>query len=208
MMDLAHPHAAVSSTVDGDVLVVLARISHPLTGRGIARLVPHRSVAGVADALERLTRQGLVRRFEVPPALAHTLNRDHLAAPAVEILAEMRVKLLDLLAEDLAEWQTAPVHASMFGSAARGDGDAESDIDLLIVRPSDVDPDEPAWDTQLAGLSELVFDSTGNRASIVDLGESELEEMLTLKQPIVDELRRDAIDLAGMPLRELLREAS
>jgi predicted nucleotidyltransferase len=157
--------------------------------------------------LERLTRQGLVRRFEIPPALAHTLNRDHLAAPAVEIIAEIRIKLIDRLTESLSGWQIAPVHASMFGSAARGDGDTESDIDLLIVRPSDVDLEVPAWDTQLARLSELVYDSTGNRASIVDLAEPELEEMSKLKQPIIDELRRDAIDLAGVPMRELLRDA-
>jgi hypothetical protein len=140
--------------------------------------------------------------------LAHTLNRDHLAAPAVEIIAEIRIELLGRLIENLSGWQIAPVHASMFGSAARGDGDTESDIDLLIVRSSDVDPEEPAWDTQLAGLSELVFDSTGNRAGIVDLTELELGEMSKLKQPIIDELRRDAIDLVGVPLRELLREAS
>lgn len=204
---MSHPHAALAPTVDGDVLVALARVSHPLTGRGIARLVPHRSVAGVAEALERLTRQGLVRRFEVPPALAHTLNRDHLAAPAVEIIAELRIKLLDRLVDHLSGWEIAPVHASMFGSAARGDGDTESDLDLLVVHPSAIDSEGPVWDAQLAGLSELVFDSTGNRASIVDLAESELEEMLKLKQPIVDELRQDAIDLIGVPLRELLGEA-
>lgn len=204
-MDLSHPHAALAPTVDGDVLVTLARVSHPLTGRGIARLIPHRSVAGVAEALERLTRQGLVRRFEVPPALAHTLNRDHLAAPAVEIIAEIRIELLDRLTKNLSGWQVAPVHASMFGSAARGDGGTESDIDLLIVHPSDVDQKRRVWDAQLAEFSRLVFDSTGNRASIVDLAEPDLEKMLEFKQPIIDELRRDAIDLAGVPLREMLR---
>jgi predicted nucleotidyltransferase len=206
-MDLSHPHAAVAPTVDGDVLVVLARVSHPLTGRGVARLVPDRSVAGVAEALERLTRQGLVQRVEVPPALAHTLNRAHLAAPAVEILADMRVQLLERLKRGLSTWRIAPVHASMFGSAARGDGDADSDIDLFIVRPGNMDSEDPVWSEQLAELSKLVVDSTGNRVSIIDLAQAEVGEMLELKRPILEELRADAIDLAGVPIRQLLRDA-
>ncbi|HEX3392541.1 MAG TPA: nucleotidyltransferase domain-containing protein [Solirubrobacteraceae bacterium] len=148
-----------------------------------------------------------MKRFEVPPALAHTLNRAHLAAPAVEILAGMRLGLLERLRQQLSAWQIAPIHASMFGSAARGDGDADSDIDLFIVRPGDTDSEDPVWNEQLAELSKLVVDSTGNRASIIDLAQPELGEMLELKRPILEELRADAIDLAGMPIRKLLRDA-
>jgi predicted nucleotidyltransferase len=34
------------------------------------------------------------------------------------------------------------MHASLFGSAARGDGVPESDIDLLIIRPERVDAED------------------------------------------------------------------
>lgn len=193
-------------TVEGDVLITLSRISHPLTGRGVARLVPERSVAGVAEALDRLVHQGLVRRMEVPPAMVHTLNRDHLAAPAIEVLAEMRTSLFDRLKGTVGDWEIAPVHVSMFGSAARGDGSSDSDIDLFVVRPLGIHSEDPVWNEQLASLAKLVFDWTGNRASIVDFAASEIQEMLEEAPPILQGLRRDAIDLTGMSLRELLKE--
>lgn len=193
-------------TVDGDVLITLSRVSHPLTGRGVARLVRERSVAGVAEALDRLVRQGLVTRVEIPPAMVHTLNRDHLAAPAIEILAEMRTALLDRLKRAVSGWEIAPVHVSMFGSAARGDGSSDSDIDLLVVRPGGIDSEDAVWAEQVGALRKLVSDATGNRASIFELVATEIEQMIDDAPPIVGELRRDAIDLAGTPLRELMGE--
>jgi len=42
---------------------------------------------------------------------------------------------LQVLAEEVGAWSTPPVHASLYGSAARGDGTTVSDLDLLVVRP-------------------------------------------------------------------------
>ncbi len=206
-MDVSRPYSAVAPTVEGDVLVVLAGTTHPLTGRQVARLARRGSVAGVAKALGRLGEQGLVTRLEAPPASLYTLNRQHVAAPVAEALAGLRSEFLKRLRDAISAWEIQPVHASLFGSAARGDGAPGSDVDLFVVRPAAIDGEDPTWSDQLADLSDLVFASTGNRAGIIDFAERDVEQMLDENPPILAELGRDAIDLAGISLRELLGHA-
>lgn len=203
-MDVSRPYSAVAPTVEGDVLVVLAGTTRPLTGRQVARLARRGSVAGVAKALDRLGRQGLVTRLDAPPASLYTLNRQHVAAPVAEALAGLRSEFLTRLRDALSAWEVKPVHASLFGSAARRDGTLDSDVDIFIVRSAVVDDEDPTWSEQLTSLSDLVFASTGNRAGIIDFAEQDIGQMLEQNPPVVDELRRDAIDLAGLSLRELL----
>ena len=47
---------------------------------------------------------------------------------------------MERLRETIRGWRPRPVYACVFGSAARGDGGPDSDIDLLVV----VDDDTPA----------------------------------------------------------------
>ena len=202
-MNLSRPHAAVTSSIDMDVLVVLAGTTRALSGRRVARLVG-RSQRGVLAALDRFVEHGLVRRTEAGRALMHELNRDHLAAPAVELLAGMRTEFLRRLRAAFADWDVAPVHASIFGSAARGDGDTSSDIDLFVVRPASVDEDNPVWRSQVVGLSEDAASWTGNHVAVIEQADSELGRLRRTGPPVLKELRRDGIDLAGTPLRELL----
>jgi Nucleotidyltransferase domain len=207
-MNVSRPYSSIAPTVEGDVLVVLAGTTHPLTGRQVARLAARGSVAGVAKALDRLTHQGLVQRMEAPPASLYTLNRQHVAAPVAEALAGLRTELLTRVRNAFSTWTVQPVHASLFGSAARADGDIDSDIDIFVVRPAAVGSEDPTWSEQLAAISDAVLASTGNRAGIIDFAEQDIPQMLDESPPVLDELRHDAIDLAGTPLRELLRRAS
>src|SRR5215210_1035692 len=138
-MDLSRPHSALIPTLDGDVLIVLAGTTRPLTGRDVARLARRGSQRAVADVLDRLSSQGLVERQQAGRAYLHSLNRKHLLASLVEELGGVWIKLLGCLRETLASWDVAPVHVSLFGSAARRDGGIESDIDVFVVRPDGVD---------------------------------------------------------------------
>lgn len=203
-MDMSRAYSAVAPTVDGDVLVVLAGTTQPLTGRRVARLARRGSVAAVAKALGRLVSQGLVIRQEAPPASLYTLNRQHVAASAVETLALIRTELLNRLRHSFSIWTIPPTHASLFGSAARGDGDIDSDIDIFVVRPANVDAESAAWGEQLNATGEAVFAWTGNHASIIDFAERDLGQMLDENPSILQDLRRDGIDLSGTPLHELL----
>jgi predicted transcriptional regulator len=204
-VDVARPYSAIAPTVEGDVLVVLAGTTRPLTGRQIARLVQRGSQKSVSVALDRLVEQGVVLREEAGRAYLHVLSRDHIAAPIVEQLAAMRSELLRRLRDKLAGWSPAAVHASLFGSTARGDGDTKSDIDLLIVRPQAIDDEDPAWRAQLDDLVAAVQAWTGNQAGIVELSDAEFLELPTSRPPILGDLRNDGIDLAGTPLRAALK---
>jgi hypothetical protein len=205
VMNVSRTYSAIAPTVEGDVLVVLAKTTQPLTGRRIARLARRGSVAAVAKALNRLVGQGLVLRQDAPPAALYMLNRQHVAAATVETMATIRTELLDRLRHAYSSWSIPPVHASMFGSAARQDGDIDSDIDIFLVRPAGVSDEDAIWSEQLHDLGDSILAWTGNHASIIDFSQQDLRQMHDESPPVLADLRRDGIDLAGAPLRELLR---
>jgi predicted nucleotidyltransferase len=203
-MDVSKPFTAISSSVDADVLVVLAGSTKPRSGRELARRAG-RSNTGVQHVLDRLIEHGLVHREEVGRTFLYELNRDHLLAPTVEQMAGARTELIRRLRKVIGVWEPAPVHASLFGSAARGDGDTSSDIDLLIVRPADLDPEDAAWRAQLDELADSVRRWTGNNAGIAEVSEGELPRLRKDRPPVVEEVSEDAVDLAGEDTRKLLR---
>lgn len=202
-MNVSKPFTALSSGVDADVLVVLAGSTKPRSGRELARHAG-RSNTGVQHVLGRLVDHGIVTRQEAGRTFLYSLNRDHLLAPAVEQMAGARAELVRRLRAAIGSWETPAVHASLFGSAARGDGDVHSDIDLLIVRPVDVDPDDAEWRGQIDRLADLVRRWTGNHAGIAEIPEGELPRLRKDQPPVAEEVREDAVDLAGEPTRKLL----
>jgi len=203
-VDVSRPYAAVCPTLDGDVLRVLAGTSRGLTGREVAVLTGRRSHSGVLGVLHRLSEHGLVRRVQLNRSYLFSLNREHIAAGAVESLMNLRVELFERIRKTIAGWQIAPIHASVFGSTARGDGDTDSDIDLLVVRPTQIEADERRWQAQVDGLREQIEAWTGNRTAIVDISEPALASLRGQQRPIVSELRTDAIAVYGADLTSLL----
>jgi predicted nucleotidyltransferase len=203
-MDVSRPYAAICPTLDSEVLSVLVGTIRPLTGREVARLTGRTSHRGVADVLNRLVEHGLVKRQEAGRALLFTLNREHLATPAVESLANMRVELLHRIRNLVDAWKTEAVSVSIFGSMARGDGATQSDIDLFVVRPDTIPEDDLRWREQLDDLAGHIERWTGNRASIAEAAVREIGPFLDEDRPIVTELRTDAITVNGPDLSALL----
>jgi predicted nucleotidyltransferase len=203
-MDVSRPYAAVCPSLEGDVLRVLAGTSLGLTGRQVAALTGRRSHSGVLDVLHRLTEHGLVKRVPLNRGYLFALNSDHVAAEAVKLLMNLRSELFERIRSAIEEWEIAPVHASVLGSAARGDGDVDSDIDVLIVRARGLAQDEPSWQTRVDALRDQIESWTGNRANIVDRSEAQLAELVEQQRPIIDELRSDAIVIGGRDLTTLL----
>jgi DNA-binding transcriptional ArsR family regulator len=203
-MDVSRTYSAVVPSLDGDVLVVLAGTDRPLTGLDVLRLVKRGSERGVAKVLGRLTEQGLVHSQEAGRANLYSLNREHVAAAAVIELAGLRSEFLRRLRDAIAGWQLSPMTAALFGSAARGDGNTDSDIDLFIVRPAAVNEDDAKWREQLATLSAQVRAWSGNHAGIIEFPEADVPDLLRTAPPVLADLRRDGIDLGGVPLRTLL----
>lgn len=204
VMDLSRPWALIRSPIDMEVMRVLRGTTRPLTGRDVARLVRAGSQPTVNASLRRLSDEGLVHVEEAGNAYLYTFNREHLAAPAVELLADVRAELERRLRDEIAGWRIAPVHLSVFGSAARGDGDTKSDIDIFVVRPRDVPDDDPGWHEQLDGLSDHVLAWTGNHVGLSEVSEADVRRLRRERPPVVVELSRDAIAIAGSEPDELL----
>lgn len=196
-VDISRPWAVIRSPIDMQVVRVLRGTTRPLTGREVARLVESGSQPTVNAVLRRLSEEGVVHAVEAGNAYLYTLNRDHLAAPALELLADVRAELERRLHDQIADWEIAPAHVSIFGSAARGDGDMSSDIDLFVVRPREVSADEPRWREQLARLSEHVLAWTGNQVGLSEVSETDIRRLRRERPPVVDELTGDAITIAG-----------
>lgn len=205
-MDVALPIRSVVPTLDGPVLTVLARTTRPLTGREVQQLAGVGSPNGIRLALARLVGQGVVRADERSSAVFYEANRDHLAWPAVEILASVRRTFIERLRAEFQSWHTPPAHASLFGSTARGDGDADSDIDILVIRPAHVADDDQTWLAQIDQLQRRTESWTGNRCQPFHLDIDRLSEHMAAADPLVDEWIRDSITLAGGGLRDLLRD--
>ncbi|MGV9798679.1 nucleotidyltransferase domain-containing protein [Mycobacterium sp. NPDC003449] len=156
-------------------------------------------------ALARLADQGVVHAEQRSTAVYYTANRDHLAWPAVESLTAMRSTLIQRIRDELSTWRPAPLHASLFGSAARGDADSASDIDVLIIRPDDVAEDDPSWDEHVDRLRQHVDRWTGNRCHAFEIDRHRLGEHVEAKDPLVDSWLRDEIRLAGDDLHAVVR---
>jgi predicted nucleotidyltransferase len=206
-MDFRHPLTVVTPTLDGDVLAVLAGANEEFSGRRIHRVVAHGSENGIRNAADRLVEQGIVLRRRAGRANLYTLNRAHLAAPYIEGLVSLRGQLVESLHKTISSWDPAPHSALMFGSVARGEAGASSDLDLLVVRPSKVGEDDGKWREQLANLEDLGTAWTGNDTRILEYEEGELDDAAVRR--VVEEGLADGIDLYGSrrSLRRLLGEA-
>jgi len=184
---------------------VLRGTTRPLTGREVARLVCEGSQPAVNRSLRRLSDEGVVQAEEAGRAYLYSFNRQHLTAPAVETLADIRSELERRLRDEIGGWDISPIHVSIFGSAARGDGDASSDIDIFVVRARGVHSDDLDWREQLAQLSDHLFAWTGNHAGIAEVSELDVRRLRRLRPPIVNELSREAITISGPEAGDLLR---
>lgn len=197
-MDVSNPIADVVPSAHGPVLVVLASTSTPLTGRAIAELTrPRVSQPRVARILADLTEAGLVDRVQAGSASLFTLNREHLAARAVEDLATLRSQLWDRIATHAARWTHPPEAIIVYGSTARGDGGTASDVDLLVVRPASADQDDADWQRDVTALGMAVPRWTGNPCEILDRSPDELRDMASAGERLLSEIRRDGRAVVG-----------
>ncbi len=192
-MDFTNPLRVVTPTLDGDVLAVLAGSDEEFSGRRIHRLLGHSSEPGVRKAAERLVDQGIVLRRQAGRANLYRLNRSHLAAPQIEGLATLRTRLISRLQEAITDWKLPPQWVLLFGSVARGEGRPGSDLDILVIRGSEVDEESAEWRAQLASLESDAREWTGNDTRIVEYDEEEVAGGSRL----VEQALADGIELYG-----------
>jgi predicted nucleotidyltransferase len=185
-VDVALPLRSVVPTLDGPVLAVLAATSAPLSLAEVHRRAGEGSKSGIRRVLLRLVGEGIV--LEVPGG--YVLNRDHLAVAAVELLAALHGELAARIRREIDGWASPPRLAGLFGSAARRDGDASSDIDLLVIA------DEPNVE-DVDRLGERIEAWTGNSAQIVTLTPADVRRLRKAKEPIVGVWERELVVISG-----------
>jgi predicted nucleotidyltransferase len=131
----------------------------------------------------------------------HELNREHIAAPIAQMLADLRPLLWQRFRDEFDTWRVRPLYACVFGSAARGDGDTNSDIDLLLLRPPFVPGeklpavDEQQWEEQVDRLRERVAAWTGNPLQVVDLSGQQWRRATLAHKALRAEVERDGVEL-------------
>lgn len=206
-MRFDNPLRSVAPSVDADVLAVLAGTHLPLTGATVQKLAG-RSYAQVREVLRRLARTGLVKSERHGNTIVHHLNRDHVLAGAVVEMARAADGVETRTGALASGWDPAPAAVVVFGSFARRDGGENSDIDLLLVRPDPVDPEDRRWTAQRYELARQVESWTGNVVQVVELSTAELAEAAERGDALVAAVQRDGRVVAGPRLRDLLAAAS
>lgn len=209
-MQFPEPISTAIPGLHGRILGVLARTDRPLTGRAVGTLLrTPASASGVQKVLDDLVRNGLVDVEPAGRAKLYTLNRDHVAYPAIHDLVHLREILLARLRAEAESWEVPAAAVWLFGSSARGQAGPDSDLDLLVVRPDKVDESDPRWLRQIERLTERAARWSGNTCEVVEYSEQELKRLVRRGERLVGELRRDAIPLAGaVPGEILTRKAS
>jgi predicted nucleotidyltransferase len=201
-MDFAQPVQAVIPGAQGRILAVLTGTSAELSLRTIARLAGV-SIAQASRVMPKLVEQGMVERREVPPSALFRLVEDHMASRAVLALAGARRTVLEELGQAAGALAPLPLSVIVFGSFARGEARADSDIDVVVVRPAEVAEEDLAWGSGLERWRRQARRITGNRAEIVEVDEREIARLLTSRKPLWVDVVRDGSVIFGRPLREL-----
>lgn len=186
-MDMTHPISSVVPTLDGIVLEVLASTTEPLSQSVIHGRAQTASISGIRKAVLRLIRTGVVD--DVPGG--YVLNREHLASAPVLALASLHGGLIERIREHVDRWEPKPDLVGLFGSAARRDGDMDSDVDIFILSG-----DQAILD--LSGdLAHQVQRWTGNSCHVITATSADVRRMRRHKEPLLDNVVRDLVIVSG-----------
>ena len=186
-MDFGQPFGGLIPGAQGAVLSALLRTGIPLTGRQVHGLVSDRhSLWTVQEALKSLHAIGLIHTEVVGRAGVHTINDDHVAVLHLRALVDPAQMLREVVAT-----QVDPQVESVlvFGSVARGEATAHSDVDLAVIAQAN-------WDGRI-DLEDAVRSRLGNDCDVLTFTVAEFAQLANSNEPIVAEILRDGIALIG-----------
>ena len=172
----------------GEVLAVLLRTGVPLTGRQVHALLSDQfSLWSVQQALAALVGLGVVESQTVGRAMIHSINEDHYAIGPLRVLLDPYAALRDTVRGAVGSSASAVV---LFGSVARGEAIADSDIDLVVLAP-------PDWDGR-SELQEAVRARIGNDCDVLVFTPEEFARLAASgDEPVVSDILADGVVLLG-----------
>ena len=202
-MNFLRPVEAVIPGAQGRILAVLAQTTADLNLRTLARLAGV-SAAQASRVMPELVVLGLVERREVPPSSQFRLARDHVAAEAILLLAGSRDRALQHVGEAAGALKIPPIAVVVFGSVARGDATSESDLDVVVVRPDEIDEDDEAWGAGIEQWRNSVRVITGNPVDVVEVGLAEASQRLRRKTGMWADIVHEGIVVHGPSVAKLV----
>ena len=172
----------------GEVLAVLLRTGVPLTGRQVHALLSDQfSLWSVQQALAALVGLGVVESQAVGRAMIHSINEDHYAIGPLRVLLDPYAALRDTVRGAVGSSASAVV---VFGSVARGEAIADSDIDLVVLAP-------PDWDGR-SELQDVVRARIGNHCDVLVFTPEEFARLAASgDEPVVSDILADGVGLLG-----------
>lgn len=203
-MDLAAPLRSLIPSLDSAVLEVLAGTASGLSATQIARLSSRGTRAGQHAVLNRLVEHGLVLAEPSNTGSLYSLNREHLLAPAVLAAMNAGEEFFSLLTRRCESLAPLPAHVSVFGSHARAEATASSDIDLMVIVDDEVDIHDARWSDQVEDLEDQVLRWTGNRLETLVLSMTRFRAVVRAGEPLVATWAADARTVVGPRPRELV----
>lgn len=201
-VDFRRPVAAVIPGVQGRILAVLAETTAELNLRTIARLSGV-SPAQASRVLPELVALGLVERREAPPSALFALIEDNVAGRLVRSLSRTRETVLEELGTLAGQMDPTPVSAIVFGSLARGEADALSDVDVVLVRPTDVDEDDEPWAFSIERWHTAARRLTGNPVQVIEIDEADIARRLRRPAALWADVLREGVVVHGSSLESL-----
>lgn len=201
-MDYVRPIEAIVPGAQGRVLAVLAQTTAELNLRTIAQL------SGVSQAqasriLPGLVELGAVERREVPPSSLFRLVPEHVASRAILGLAHSTDLVLGELGRMAGSLPIPPSSVIVFGSFARREARAGSDVDVVVVRPNGIDEDDEQWATPIEHWRSGARRLTGNPVELLELSVDEVTSRITGRSRLWTEIRRDGRVVYGAGIDEL-----
>jgi predicted nucleotidyltransferase len=186
------------------VLRALQDTAQPLTGREVARLagMNHRSCLIALSALENLH---LITRQRGGRDHLFALNRDHVLVTGaiLPLLAQERKFLGDLIGFIKPNLATVTESVILFGSVARKEETAGSDVDLcLVVRTKG---GKKHAQEVVHGLASECQRQYGAHLAPLIFTPAEFRRNNRLKKSPVPQIVRDGKVISGDPVRRLLR---
>jgi len=172
----------------GAVLAALLRTGAPMTGRQVHGLVRDQcSLWSVQQALVGLVGLGLVTSREVGRAIVHTVNEDHFAIQPLRVLLDPFAALQEAVQTTVASSVETVI---LFGSVARGEATADSDIDLVVLAA-------PEWDGR-SELEDVVRARLGNDCDVLVFTPEQFSRLAASRdEPVVAEILADGVVLVG-----------
>jgi len=201
-MDFAEPLQALIPGATGRVIAVLAHTSVPLSGRAIAELAGV-SPAQAARVLPRLAKLGLAEQRQSPPAVLYALVREHVAAEPLMALSDLHDVFTRRLGERISQLQNPPVAVAVYGSFARRQADGDSDLDVLVVRPTGTDDEDEGWRSTVGQIQATARRLSGNRVEIMEVAQDDVADLMSSNRHLWRSIAREAQLVHGIPLEEL-----